>query len=82
MTLNNTRRPGQLANIIFKSVFKDTNVDQMMSGKWLIWGQIDSMTVFGGHAASVVLCVKDGFENLKNPFNLTPMTHLQPPKKS
>jgi hypothetical protein len=81
MTLNNTRRPGQLANILFKSVFKDTNVDQMMSGKWLIWGQIDSMTVFGGNAGSVVICIKDGFENLKNSFDLTPMTHLQPPTK-
>lgn len=82
MTLNQLRRPGQVADIVFKSVMSDTNVDQMMSGKWLIWGQVDSLTSFGAAAGSYVVCVKDGFENLKGTHGLTEMTHLQPPKKS
>jgi len=82
MTVNQLRRPGQVADIVFKSVMSDTNVDQMMSGKWLIWGQVDSLTSFGAAAGSYVVCVKDGFENLKGTHGLTEMTHLQPPKKS
>ena len=80
MTMNQLRSPGQTADIIFKSAFKDTYVDQMMSGRWLIWGQVDSLSSFGAQAGSYVVCVKDGFENLASNPGLIEMTHLQPPK--
>ena len=80
MKLNQLRKPGQLADIVFKSAMNDTNVDRMMSGKWLIWGQVDSMTSFASPAASYVVCVKDGFESLSFNPGLTEMEHLQPPK--
>lgn len=82
MTMNELRRPGQLADIVFKSAMIDTSVDRMMSGKWLIWGQIDALGAIGGAAASYVVCIKDGFESLATNPDLTPMTHLQPPKNA
>lgn len=80
MTLNQLRSPGQLADIVFKSASQDTNIDRMMSGKWLIWGQVDVLTAFSAPATSYVVCVKDGFESLAFNPGLTQMTHLQPPQ--
>jgi hypothetical protein len=81
MTLNELRRPGQIADIVFKSPMKDTNIDRMMSGKWLIWSQVDCLAGIGAAAASYVICVKDGFESLAYNPDLTSMDHLQPPSK-
>jgi len=80
MTMNELRKPVQLVDIVFKSAMIETNIDQMMSGKWLLWGQIDALGAIGGSAGSYVVCIKDGFENITNNAGLTTMTHLQPPK--
>jgi len=79
MTINNLRNVGQLADVIFKSSLNQkSGVDYMMSGTWLIWGQVDEMQ--DGAARSKVLMVKDGFEQLMINPGLPHMTHLNPPQ--
>jgi hypothetical protein len=78
MVVNNHRNVGHLADMLFKtSLNQKSGVDYMMSGLWLIWGQVDEMR--DGGARSKVLMVKDGFEQLMVNPNLPPMTHLNPP---
>ena len=80
MTINNFRNVGHLADCLFKtSMDQQSGIDYMMSGKWLIWSQIDEMQ--DGGARSKVLMVKDGFEKLMIDVGLPKMTHLNPPKE-
>lgn len=79
MPINSNRFVGQLADILFKNPVPDINIDLMLSGKWLIWGQIDYMTNTGSNGWSVVFCLKDGFEKLyEPPKEMKKMTNLSP----
>lgn len=78
MTVNNFRNVGHLADVLFKtSINQKSGVDYMMSGLWLIWGQVDEMQ--DGAARSKVIMIKDGFEQLMVNPGLPSMTHLNPP---
>lgn len=65
MPVNNNRRVGHMADILIKSPMKDVFVDSMFSGKWLLWGQIDSLSTPNGPASSLVYCLQDSFSNLQ-----------------
>ncbi|MCS7316901.1 MAG: hypothetical protein NZZ41_01075 [Candidatus Dojkabacteria bacterium] len=82
MPVNENRRIGQLADILIKNPMKDINIDLLFSGKWLIWGQIDILSVTFGDASSIVYCLKDGFERMSSDKGFVKMEHLQPPNNS
>jgi hypothetical protein len=66
--LNHSRKIGDMADVVFRSgMAGDTPQsmqDQLFSGRWLIWGQKDIMTL--DKAYSVCHLVKEGFSQESN----------------
>ncbi len=63
-TINHNRQIGQMIDIPIRAALHDSFEDRTFSGKWLIWGQRDVMTL--NNSYSICHVVKEGFSQETN----------------